>query len=236
VCGRFVQGFDDTDLERLGELVEGLVTTPGFAPRTSFNIAPTHDATIIRRDDDRPVLSEARFGLVPSWADDESIASRLINARAESVREKPAYKALVRAGRAIVPMSGFYEWQGVPGERAKRPWYITRADTDPLLVGALRDTWTQGGSELDSFSIITRPAGPFVATIHDRMPLIVRPDDAAAWLDRGSDESTIDAILRADPDAELTGHRVARRVGSPAHDDAALIEENTDGDQGSLFG
>jgi len=237
VCGRFVQGFDDTDLERLGELVDRLVAPPGSVPRTSFNIAPTHEAAIIRPGVPAPVLAPARFGLIPSWADDESIGSRLINARSETVREKPAFRGLVRTKRAIVPMSGFYEWQSVPGERRARPWYIRRADADPLLAAALWDTRTDGGgAELDSFSIITRAADPFVGAIHDRMPLVLEPDSIGAWLESDSADREIDTILHAEPRGVLTGHRVARRVGSPAHDDAALIEENAEGDQGSLFG
>jgi len=93
-----------------------------------------------------------------------------------------------------------------------------------------------GGAELDSFSIVTRAADPFVRTIHDRMPLVLEPDSIGAWLESDSADREIDTILHAEPRGVLTGHRVARRVGSPAHDDAALIEENAEGDQGSLFG
>ena len=223
MCGRFVQGSDAIDPQRLDALVADLVTTPGPAPRPSFNIAPTHHAAIIRRESAAPTLATARFGLIPSWADDESIGSRLINARSETVR-------------AIVPMSGFYEWQSVPGERRARPWYIHRADDAPMLVGALWDAWTDAGSEVHSFTIITRAADAFVAPIHERMPLVLEPERAGAWLDPAAPDDAIDALLGAAPAGVLTGRRVSTRVNAPTHNDPALIEEDAAGDQGSLFG
>lgn len=123
----------------------------------------------------------------------------MFNARSETLREKPSFRGLVQSRRCIVPISGFFEWQAVDGQRQKRPWYLSRADGDPMLLAGLWDTWSAEGSELDSFAILTRAPDSFMEPIHDRMPVILEPDSAPDWINGSLGDRAVDAMISADP-------------------------------------
>ena len=161
-----------------------------------------------------------RWGLIPSWAKDPSIGSKLINARRETLAEKPAFRKALRSRRCIIPISGFYEWR--KHVRGKQPYFVASADEKPLTLAGLWEEW----NELLSFTIITVPANEKVAAIHDRMPAILSREDALAWLKTGDT-----ALLKPCPSEALATRPVSTRVNSPANNDYKLIESVTPQDQ-----
>lgn len=210
----------------------------------SWNVAPTQEAPIVRwavrggREGREMVW--ARWGLVPSWATDESIGSRMVNARAETAPDKPAFRAAMKQRRCIVPISGFYEWQK-SGEGPKRPWYIFRADERIMLLAGLWESWT-GGREgpqrpaLESFTVLTTSANAAVAPIHDRMPVILETEQIGPWLDPDAGPEEVRRLLAPAADGVLEMYRVGTGVNSPRRNDAHLIDPVEDQPQGELFG
>ncbi|MCR8671883.1 SOS response-associated peptidase [Agrococcus sp. HG114] len=225
MCGRYVMATPASDLVALFE-----VDQAGDAlPEPSWNIPPTTTVPIVvepaPRDDSPPVrrLEAARWGLVPSWADDVSVGARAFNARAESAATKPMFRDAVRERRALVPADGWYEWRR-QGE-AKTPFYIH--DDAPLTFAGLYAWWKQpDGSWLLSTSILTTAATGALADIHERMPVVVAPEMRDAWIDPGEDgEATLEAVV-ADAGAvaaSLSMHEVDRRVGSVREQGPDLI-------------
>jgi len=178
MCGRFTLDIPSELLVEIFGLAEPPVTTP------RFNIAPTQQVPVIRQyaDGDNH-LDSLRWGLIPAWAQDKSIGSKMINARSETVSEKPAFKQAVRYRRCVVPSSGYYEWQQLEG-KSKLPWYIRLKDGSPMVFAGLWETWKSPEGEVNSFTILTTAANRLVAPLHDRMPAILHPDEYRVWLDR----------------------------------------------------
>lgn len=202
-------------------LAFGLPFPPEIRPR--YNIAPTQDVPVVRatRSGARE-LAQLRWGLVPRWAKDPSIGSRMINARAETVTVKPAYRTALRWHRCLVPADGFYEWTMVPGV-GKRPFHIGMKDGAPFAFAGLTERWlTPAGTPLDTCTIITTQANALVAPLHDRMPAIVAPEDYARWLDSESEDVT--DILSPYPAEAMHFFPVSTRVNAVRNDDAGLIE------------
>jgi putative SOS response-associated peptidase YedK len=212
MCGRYTFKLTWSQLHRVMTF-----TAPPGELFTSYNIAPTQQAPIVR---DRPsdsaeperVIEMATWGLLPHWADKPGP----INARCESLESKPMFRSALQKRRCIVPASGFYEWQAIEGEKAKRPWYIYRADGEPMLMAGLYE-WREDRGP--SYTIITTPCNEFISQLHDRMPAILEPDAAARWLAQGEV-----ALLSPAAAGVLTAHRVSPRVNAPRNNDAALIE------------
>jgi putative SOS response-associated peptidase YedK len=180
MCGRYT-------LSSPGDIVAevfGLEQLPLLAPR--FNIAPTQEALVVRSGQvgGKPIADLLRWGLVPFWAADPRVGSRMINARAEGAATKPAYRDSLRYQRCLVPADGFYEWRG---ERAERqPYLIRRADRLPFAFGGLWARWrgAEADPPLDTFTIMTVAPNEFLQPLHDRMPLILPPTAYSTWLDR----------------------------------------------------
>lgn len=182
----------------------GYVDRPNFPPRPY--IRPTEPAAIVARQGDERRFRLVRWGLVPSWAREIRPGRPLINARAETVVEKPSFRAPMKRRRCLVPADGFYEWRGEPGR--KQAFFIHRRDQAPFAFAGIWDHWLSGdGSELDSMAIITTTANATVAPIHDRMPVILDRADYAAWLD-------VDAVSAAE----------AAGLLKPAGDDVLVAE------------
>ncbi len=225
MCGRYVMATPATDLVALFEVDE-----QGEIPAANWNIPPTTTVPIVvepaPRDDSPPIrrLEPARWGLVPSWADDVSVGSRAFNARAESAASKPMFRDAVRERRALVPADGWFEWQK-RGE-SKTPFYIH--DDRPLSFAGLYAWWKQpDGSWLLSTTILTTAATGALADIHERMPVVVSPEMRDAWLDPDEDgEAALEAVVaEAGSVAEsLAMHEVDRRVGSVREEGPSLIE------------
>lgn len=251
MCGRFVQVFDAHALERLRDLLIGaayfddeLINALATHHPRSYNIAPTQHASIVHPDHDRQRLSSdpAHFGLIPSWAKERSISAKMINARSETLWEKPAFRGLINSRRAILPINGFYEWQAIPAQpgqkRTKHPWYIHRADESPMLLACVWDTWLDpehDASPVDSFSIITTNANKQLEDKHHRMPVILEPESIDAWFDRETQPRAVSALLRPSPDGVLSMRRISTRVNRPANNDSELLQETSAEDEGRLF-
>ena len=161
-----------------------------------------------------------RWGLVPSWAKDVGIGSRMINARAEGIAAKPAFRAAFRQRRCLVPADGFYEWQKVAG--GKQPMLIRLRSGDPFAFAGLWERWRGPDGEVETGTIITTAPNAVTAPIHDRMPVILDPADYDRWLDPSQPDAA--ALLRPCPDDWLTAIPVSTRVNSPKNDAADLIE------------
>jgi putative SOS response-associated peptidase YedK len=221
MCGRFFLDATEQDIEAL---VGPLASADRLAPR--YNIAPEQPVAIVREDAvGERRLSLVRWGLVPSWSKGPDPHYSMINARAETVAEKPAYRAALRYRRCLVPASGFYEWRPT-GRGKKRPFVVRRADHQPFAMAGIWEHWMGAdGNELESCSIIVTDANAAVAAIHEHMPVILDPADFAAWLDRGH-QHTADLLplLRPCPADWLEVYPVSRDVNNPQHEGRALIQ------------
>ncbi len=176
----------------------------------STNIAPTHNAPVILNTMPK-VLTSARWGLVPAWADDLRVGSRMFNARAESVAQKPAFRRAFRSRRCLVPANGFYEWRTLEDGR-KAPMQYTLADGGIFAFAGLWEVWQRPRDEnpLQTFTVITCPANELVAQVHDRMPVILFPGDEHAWLDTaGVPPEKAATFLRPYPPELMTVHQLA---------------------------
>lgn len=216
MCGRYSLTVDQEALQvALG--VEGLVH-----PRPRYNIAPTQEVPIVREAEGAPSAAVMRWGLVPFWADDPAIGNRMINARAETAPEKPAFRTAFRRGRCLVPADGFYEWRNEDGRKV--PFRIHLESDGVFTMAGLCDRWrSPEGEERETFTILTTDANELVRPIHARMPVILAPDDRAAWLDPDGDPDELRGLLDPFPSAALAVTEVSTRVNSPRHDDAACI-------------
>ena len=223
MCGRYVTA---TPPEQLAEEfhVDAVKAEP-LAPK--YNVAPTDDvyAIAISRDGLRQ-LGTFKWGLVPSWAKDPSIGSRMINARAETVSSKPAFRRLLQKRRCILPADGFYEWQKGEGGPS-RPFFVRRRDGEPLaFAGLWQPVRLESGERLETCAILTTAASPLLRPIHSRMPVMLRPDAIDAWLDPTvrTPEFLQTLLEQPLPDAELEAYEVGRAVNSPRHDGPELAE------------
>jgi putative SOS response-associated peptidase YedK len=215
MCGRFSLHARPEDVAEHFDLD----ATPELSPR--YNIAPSQQVAAVRAADsgDARVLEMRSWGLVPGWAKDPAIGNRLINARAETVAEKPAFRSAFRRRRCLIPADGFYEW--APGSSPKQPWFITRGEGVVFAFAGLWEDWrSPEGAELHSCTILTTRANATLAAVHDRMPVILDPADYVLWLDPASKGAAAQlALLAPCPDTWLTRHTVGLRVNNPRHDD-----------------
>jgi putative SOS response-associated peptidase YedK len=197
----------------------GLEEAPEF--KRSYNICPGGDILIVRLDrDGRRVARHNRWGLIPQWAKDPSIGNKLANARGESLLERPAFRDAFRRWRCLVPASGFYEWQAVSGR--KQPWHIRPSDAELFGLAGITAIW----NGIRSVSLITTAPNELMAPIHDRMPVIVGPEDYARWLDPESQDAEARmTLVRPYPAARMAARAVGMRVNQPENDDPALLEE-----------
>ena len=218
MCGRFTLYFS----AELLAAIFGLPELHELIPR--YNIAPTRVTAVVRSSGKARGLDLLRWGLVPSWAKDTSAGSRMINARSESLHEKPTFRSAVKSRRCIVPASGFYEWK--PDGSRKIPYYIRPADGGVLGFAAIWEAWkTPEGSFLETFAILTTSANPLIASIHDRMPVILHPDAYDFWLDKAvSDPKQLQPLYLPYPADFLILHPVSTLVNSPRNDHPACIE------------
>jgi len=215
MCGRYSLSTPGDELARVFEVAP----PAALAPR--YNIAPTQEVPIVRAEATRELLL-ARWGLVPSWADDPAIGARLINARAETIAEKPAFRAAFKRRRCLVLADGFYEWQRV-GAR-KQPYYIRRRDGRPFAFAGLWERWEAGGAAVTSCALITTTPNELIRPIHDRMPVILEQADLQRWLEPTlTDIVLLKAMLKPHRADALVAFPVSAAVNSPSHDSAACV-------------
>lgn len=218
MCGRFTQAYSWAEVHAFLRLL-GL--PQNLRPR--YNIAPTQEAGVVRLGAEGHTLDALRWGLVPAWAKDLAIGSKLINARGETVAEKPSFRAAFRARRCIVPTDGFYEWRGTAGR--KQPCRIVGADRKPFAFAGLWESWPHGPyGPIESFTIITTQANARLRPIHARMPVILDPADFDAWLDPALSANDALSLLRPAPDEAVDAYPVSTRVNNVRNDDEACIE------------
>jgi putative SOS response-associated peptidase YedK len=217
MCGRFVITSPPEALRQ----IFGYQEQPNFPPR--FNVAPTQPVPVVFFEKGARHFRLLRWGFIPAWVKDPRQFSLLINARIETVREKPAFKNAIRRRRCLVPADGYYEWQ--TSGKGKRPYFIHHRDGLPIGLAAVAETWTgPNGEELDTVAIVTAPASADLAMLHDRVPVTIRRSDFDRWLD--CDANDVDSILelmRGPEEGEFVWHEVSTRVNRVANDDAQLI-------------
>jgi putative SOS response-associated peptidase YedK len=224
MCGRFTLVTAEQDLAVQFNLPE----VPALEPR--YNIAPTQPVAAVRitPEADQRELVMLRWGLVPFWADDPKIGARMINARSETVAEKPAFRAAFRRRRCLVLADGFYEWQKQNG--AKQPYYIQMADRGAFAFAGLWELWKRKGDDddeivVESCTVLTTQPNALVRDVHNRMPVILKPEDYELWLDpQVQDADVLKPLLGVYPAEQMAAYPVSRWVNKPQHDDPACIE------------
>jgi putative SOS response-associated peptidase YedK len=222
MCGRFVITSPPEALRQ----IFGYVEQPNFPPR--HNIAPTQPVPVVIVENDARHFRLMRWGLIPSWAKDPRKITLLINARSETVRNKPAFKNAMKRRRCLIPADGYYEWQISGGK--KRPLFIYRRDGSAFGLAGLAETWIgPNGEELDTVAIVTAPASADLAVLHHRVPATMRPADFDRWLDcRSYDVDDVMALLIGPKEGEFAWHEVSSRVNHADNDDAQLLLPITD--------
>jgi putative SOS response-associated peptidase YedK len=221
MCGRFTLRATP---EQLTE-VFNLVRVPENRPR--YNIAPTQSVAVVRADSERKrELVMLRWGLIPSWAKDAGLASTLINARSETAAAKPAFRGAMRHRRCLIPADGFYEWQAIPGSKTKQPLWITLRDAALFAFAGLWEHWNDpANGPVETCTILTTSANALLKPIHDRMPVILHPQDYDRWLDpQNKDAATLADLLASYPAERMSITAVSTLVNSPRNEKPECLE------------
>jgi putative SOS response-associated peptidase YedK len=223
MCGRFVAATDPEGISRF--MVVDERKAPELAP--NYNVAPTQQVHAVAEHGGKRHLVAFRWGLVPSWAKDAKIGNKLINARSETVASKPAFRTSVRKRRCLIPADGFYEWQRTDG--GKVPHFIHRADGAPFALAGLWSMWRDpadpDAEPLRTCTVLTTEANTMMRKLHDRMPVILEPDDWDRWLDRDVDDAEAVSDLFAPADSALfDAYPVSTEVNSPRNNHSGLLE------------
>lgn len=213
MCGRYAL-FDLTTLEADYGL------PPRYTPMPRYNVAPTHTMPIVT--DTGTTLM--RWGLIPKWAKDEKIGYRLINARSESIFEKPIWKAVITKHRCLVPANGFYEWQ--KRESGKQPYYIHPEDQPLFMFAGVWETWQHEGHQWQTYSILTTEPTKDMATIHNRMPVILHKEDHAQWLAADTQDDLEPLLVPYTSPLEMVEVSKAVNV-TTANDDSLILPINS---------
>lgn len=219
MCGRFTSLLTP----ELLCIIYELATSP--VCEQSYNIAPTQQALVVRSDfSGNRHAAPLRWGLIPPWARDTTGSARMINARSETVHDKPSFCQAIRSRRCIVPASGFYEWMHAGAN--KEPYYITMKDGSPQSLAGIWETWTAPDNTIvESFSILTTAANSLMAPIHDRMPVILHAAEIALWLDRAIDSpQELQRLYQPYPSELLQTWPVSSLVNSPRNNGPELLE------------
>ncbi len=191
--------------------------------RPRYNIAPTQIAPVVRASaGGKPEYAELRWGLIPSWASDRSIASQMINARSETAATKPAFREAMRRRRCLIPADGFYEWQ--KQGKQKQPYFIHRSDEAPFAFAGVWESWLDEKHQpLETFTILTTVANDQLRPLHERMPVILREENYSEWLDPElTDAKSLEPLLSVQPPS-LVLQPIGTHVNSVANDDATCI-------------
>jgi putative SOS response-associated peptidase YedK len=222
MCGRYTLTASGEDVADLFDLMD----VPAILPR--YNLAPTQEAAVVRQVAPRAprTLDLLRWGLIPYWAQDPAIGNRMINARAESVAEKPAYRDSFQRRRCLIPADGFYEWK--KAGKAKQPYLIRRRDRRPFAFAGLWSTWRDpehGGEPVETFTILTTGPNDLMHPLHDRMPVILARENFDLWLDpKMEDAEKLQALLVPHAVEGFEAFPVSRLVNSPTNEVAGCIE------------
>lgn len=225
MCGRYTSSTTAAEIGEYFGVDE--VVAPELGAR--YNVAPTDETYAVAESKDGRRLGTFRWGLIPFWSKDAKGGAKMINARAEGLIDKPAFKRAFELKRCIVPADGFYEWERVTAKK-KQPWYITRVDGKPMAFAGLWDSWRPNRDSdegrVRSCTIITGEPNEKVAKLHDRMPVMLPPEVWDVWLDPGYDDvAALQALLVAAPADLLELRRVSTAVNTVTNDGPELIDE-----------
>lgn len=221
MCGRFVSKAEKANIEKEFKIKIGADKLA--APR--YNIAPTQMIDAIAEIENAREISSFKWGLIPSWAKDDSIGNKLINARAETLTEKPSFREAFRSRRCIIPASGFYEWQKT-STGAKQPFYFFLKEKEVFGFAGLWEEWLdkQTGELTETCTIITTEANKVLKPVHERMPVILKSDDYDFWLDEKiKDTGKLQNLLVPFDAAKMDSHAVSRSINNPAANSEELI-------------
>jgi putative SOS response-associated peptidase YedK len=220
MCGRYTQHQSTDQI-----VIRFEVTSVLQEAKARYNIAPTQMAPIVIQDasSGERRLESARWGLIPSWARDMTIGSRLLNARSETAAEKPSFRSALSRRRCLIPTDGYYEWKMVG--KTRQPLYYHLRNSELFAFAGLWETWqSPEGQSVHSFTILTTEPNALAAEAHDRMPVILRPEQEALWLDpEVQDVQRLKPIYTPFPEALMDVYPVSSRVNKPIDDDAGLI-------------
>ncbi|MEW5920813.1 MAG: SOS response-associated peptidase [Bacillota bacterium] len=219
MCGRFAQVLS----RKILELLYRLENIAEMEPR--YNIAPSQHALVLRTSPQggKRELSRLQWGLIPAWVREERSANKPINARVETVELKPSFLEAFRQRRALIPASGYYEWQKMGGK--KQPYFIHSKDERPLSLAGIWEKWERGGQTRETFAILTVAACGRMAELHNRMPLILPERAFDRWLAGDTGPAELQEMLRPFPEVELAAYPVSPLVNNPANDSPACLQE-----------
>jgi len=220
MCGRYTLTADGGAITEIFKVTEAVELSP------RYNVAPTQEVAVVGRNHEGGrTLGTMRWGLIPSWAKDPSIGSRLINARSETVAEKPAFRASFKKRRCLVVADGFYEWKKVGS--AKQPYYIGLKGHPPFAIAGLWDRWRdkESGETIRSCTLLTTGPNALTETIHDRMPVILHPEDYDRWLDpEFHDREALESCLRPYEADAMEAYPVSTLVNNVRNDRPECIQ------------
>ena len=223
MCGRFTYLYKWRDIHRLLSIHDAPFQTE--LP-LRYNVAPTQDAPVaVQTAEGKREIRMLRWGLIPWWAKDESGAGKMINARAEGVATKPAFREAFKQRRCLVPVSGFYEWQKTGDSKRKQPWYIRVRGGEPFCMAGVWERWkSPDRGDVHTFAVITTEPNDLMRPLHDRMPVILPPSSFDRWLNHDGPADSLACMLMPFPAAAMEAYRVSTRVNSPRIDDAGCVE------------
>ena len=219
MCGRFTLTANPAEIQ---DTFSDFNFPAQFAPR--FNIAPTQPVLAIPNDD-KLTADFFVWGLIPMWAKDPSIGNRLINARGETLAEKPSFRGSYRHKRCLILADGFYEWKSLAGKKSKTPYFIHMQNRKPFALAGLWDHWeSPDGSSIKTCTIITTTPNELMASIHDRMPVIIHPRDYKKWLDSAPQTpENLQPLIKPYPAEAMSAYAVSTMVNKPAYDAPELV-------------
>ena len=221
MCGRLTQQLSSSEIAELFG-AEDLAHDAG----QHYNVAPTQPVRVVVEHDQRRAVTAFRWGLIPPWAQNATVGAKMINARAETVVEKPAFKSAFRRHRCIVPADAFYEWKVEPG--GKTPYAVRRADERPMAFAGIWASWREPSSSerVISFAIITTSANHTLSAIHERMPVILPEDAWSYWLDPAAEDlGALQSLLIPAPDDSVLAYPISSRVNNVRNDGPELLAQ-----------
>jgi putative SOS response-associated peptidase YedK len=219
MCGRFgLTRPEALKLERFG-----ISELPPLVPR--YNIPPSSDILVVR---ERKGVTEAemiRWGLVPSWAKDPAIGHRMANVRSDTALEKSSFRAAMQKRRCLIPADVFFEWQDVPGQKRRRPYAVALTDGEIFALGGLWEAWRskEGGEWVITCAILTTEPNELLAPIHDRMPVIIRPEDYNAWTDPSTQVGDVGSMVAPFATGQMRAWEISLLVNDPKTDDVKIL-------------
>jgi putative SOS response-associated peptidase YedK len=217
MCGRYTLR---TPIDVLAEGFEIQEYPSSITP--NYNVAPTQEVAAVVEEDEMRKLEMFHWGLIPSWAKDPSIGNKMVNARAETVSEKPSFRSAFKKRRCLILADGFYEWQKT--DDGKQPYHIKMQDDSPFAFAGLWEIW-KDDEEIRSCTIITTAANDLMSEIHHRMPVILPPDDYDMWLDPDFDEKEpLTSLLKPYSSDKMEAYIVSRRVNKPSNNEPSVVE------------